>query len=615
MADDKLTIAQFAEVIRHQSPELAGVPDDVLVREVLQRRPDMLSFLETSEPRRPLGSLYERTGLRIKSNLDPFKLGDYIGELGEAINRPPYPHGGGLEAIGKELSSTYSKPENILGDLISGYILNTAEGGPTPIKDAVKDVIARTLHKATGSGTEPVLSKGLRREETIASRFAKFEKSKPAIEKTNEKIWQEHQAAEAEAYRKYNEAMAEYTASSQEDKIAHAKNVANLRRDWVDKAARSKAAEREFNQVEGRKSTMTRGQQEYGDRLLENIKRTYQTVEDRLKSRWNKLQNTQIPGKLSILKDEEGNAKAIATGMKTAEDKFLHNSPGSIRQFRDLGGLIEEGEKNPTWDQLRTHYSALGDAIYGRSIPPNVRRALEYVRNSVIGPQLEAMAEKAGKGDEYRSLLADHSQFESDWKNMSSITRAGGSPLALARMAPNAATLIPQVTGKTGDILIHQLSRYSDAGASPSTAAAIRKLHSDIGNLPKISVPKFPEPLNVPKEPELSEPPKLKLPPDPKFKLLKLPEPVPPLDPVAIRRKKILQYGSRPKSAYDFLPPRVFVEPLVGIDRVREWLANYPRRELPIPESARASEVYKKMQQPQSGANDPLGILGGPPKP
>ncbi|MBO0887492.1 hypothetical protein J2P12_00165 [Candidatus Bathyarchaeota archaeon] len=619
---DKITIDQFAQYLKQRDPALASVPDDVLVREALERKPEIINLLQTSEPRPPLGSLYERIGRDIRSNVDlPAQARDLARGISQEISRVKQQGLGPksefwrehrLPEVGESLKARYSDPANIIGDLISAHILNAAEGGPELSKMAAKEATARTLQRLTGSGTEPVLIKRLGREEMIARRLAKFEKSKAEIEKTNEQILRDHQAKVDEAHQKYNDAMAEYNAASLEDKVAHAKKVADLRKDWVKKAARSNMAEQEFNRVEGRKSTLTRGQKEYGDRLLQNIKRTYQTVEDRLQSRWNKLRTTQIPGKLSILRDEEGDAKAIAAGMKEAEEKFLHNSPGSVRQFRDLGGLIEKGDKNPTWDQLRTHYSALGDSIYGRKIPPNVQRALTYVRNEVIGPQLQAMAERAGKGDEYQSLLSDHSRFERDWKDMSSITRAGGSPLALARMAPNSATLIPQITGKTGDILIQQLSRYSDAGASPSTASAIRKLNTDISNLPKISVPKFPEKLNIPAGLATGEPPELKLPPDPKLKLLKLPEPVPPIDPVAVRRQRILQYLSRPKTVYDFLPPHVFVEPLVSIPRVREWLANFPRRESPIPASGRAGEVYKRMG-PSGGAGPyPPPPSGGP---
>jgi hypothetical protein len=186
--------------------------------------------------------------------------------------------------------------------------------------------------------------------------------------------------------------------------------------------------------------------------------------------------------------------------------------------------------------------------MYGRNIPNNVFRALAYVRNDVIGKQLEAMAYHAGAGDVYNQLLRDHSQFENDWRNTRSVTRAGGSPLAIAKNAPNAATLIPQVTGRTGDLLVKQLSKYQEHGSSPATAAAIRKMGT-------INLAKPPVPPRVPPE----------------------------IDPVAVRRERILQYTSRPKSLYDYLPPRVFTEPLLSNRFIREWVAKYPRREYEVP--------------------------------
>lgn len=46
-----LTIPQFAAEIKQRRPKLADIPDDVLVRETLVRRPKLMSMVQTSEPR------------------------------------------------------------------------------------------------------------------------------------------------------------------------------------------------------------------------------------------------------------------------------------------------------------------------------------------------------------------------------------------------------------------------------------------------------------------------------------------------------------------------------------------------------------------------------------
>jgi hypothetical protein len=602
---NKLTIAEFAARIKQRAPELESVPDDQLVRKVLERRPEMINFIQTSEQRPPMGGLTGAVARRFKSDLNPLGTIDYVGQLLNAVNKPPYAHGGGLKAMGESLKSTYSKPENLIGDALAMMLMNKTGEGPEPIKSAAKDITATTLQRFAGAGREPVLIEQMVRELQIAKRAERFEKAKLEVEKSNQNILQQHSNKVNEAYAKYQKEMDDYNQSGAQNKSEHAEKVNQARREWVERSAQSKAAERESQKVENRKATLERSQSEYGERLQKNLKDTYQTVKSRLDSRWHKLRTTptQKGGALGILNDELGNAKDLQSGMKTAEEKFLHGSPGSVRQFRDLAGWIERGDwglKDPTWDELRTHYSALGDAIYGRPVPPNVLRALRFMRDDVIGSQLNSMAGKAGVGEDYTSLLKDHSQFESDWRDMHSVTRAGGSPLAVALKAPNAASLIPQITGKTGDILIERLAKYTDAGASPGTASAIRKLDTEVNNLPKVRVPAAPGKFEPPAESKLGEPPELKLPKAPNLKTAKPPDPVHPIDPVAVRRQRILEYTSRPKSAYDYLPPRVFTEPLLSNKTIREWVAKYPRKEFPVPSTIRTAPIRETTSVPKA---------------
>src|SRR5580765_1749349 len=629
------TVEQLAAAFREQNPKYAEVPDAQLVQAILEKypqykqnlvgaKPSLMSPPETPKelsPDEPPG-LYRGIGERVKGNLDPLPQLDYVGQLGETLLHPtksPYwQHGGGLKATGETLKETYSKPENVLGDLITAYISHAAGGGGgenlPELPKPVRNTVAKTMQYLSGAGKEPVLMERIRREARITKANAAYEAARAEIEKGNSRRAAEHAArvkvveethkqAEAAAQAKYQQELQEYQKASQDKKAEYAKRIVEAQRDWVEKAAKARSAEREAAKVSNRRETLTRGQNEYGDRLRKNLKNTYQTVKSRLDSRWNKLRTTQInrAGKLSILNDETGNAKALKEGMETAEKKFLHGSPGSVRVFRDLAGWIEQGEKgalkDPTWDELRTHYSSIGDALYGRPIAPNVMRALQYIRNDVIGAQLNEMAVKAGVGEDYTSLLKDSSRFESDWKDTQSITRKGGSPLAVALQAPNASTLIPQVTGKTGDLLIERLGKYTDAGASPQTAAAIRKLHGEVNNLPTVRVPSMPGKLELPTDLKLGEPPQPpvikppKIPEAPKAKIAKPPQAPPPVDPAAVRRQRILSYTGRPESAYDLIPPRFPTKNLLGFDAIREWVANLPRKELPIPEGAKAKGI------------------------
>jgi hypothetical protein len=45
---DKMSIAEFATAIKKRDPRLQGVADDVLVRKVLERRPEMINMVYTA---------------------------------------------------------------------------------------------------------------------------------------------------------------------------------------------------------------------------------------------------------------------------------------------------------------------------------------------------------------------------------------------------------------------------------------------------------------------------------------------------------------------------------------------------------------------------------------
>ena len=655
---DKLTIAEFASRIRQRDPAFESVPDDVLVRKVLERKPEMASFLVISEPRSPITRGTESTSRAgdyayealagparaakgilwdfPKAVLFPDNPLGIAGDLGKQLVRMLDAGAQSAESGEGRAGQTLSMMEN--APLIGEMTKRVEKAGPGRFNLSPEAVGAATegagymlapeiakatgragimsLQRMAGAGKEPVMLERMRARTVNENRMAAYERTKAKIAESNQAKLAEHEAKTAEAKQvhqeaeqaaqaKYQQELADYQKSSAEKKAEHAQKVQTARREWVEKTAKARAAEREAAKVDARRETLKRAKSEYGERLLKNIKDTFQTSKQRLDSRWTKLRATTINrgGKLSVLNDELGNPRAIQEGVAKAEKEFLQGSPGSLKQFRDLTNWIErESEKGtfpqpsgplkpPTWAEMRTHYSSMGDAMYGSDMPSNVYRAMKYVREEVLGKQLNDLAKGAGVGDEYGSLLQDHSQFEKDWKNTRSVATGGGSPLAHALRAPNAATLEPQVLGKTGDLLLERLGRYTDAGASPATASAIRKLNSEINNLPTVRIPQAPGKLELPSEPKLGEPPEAKAskpfePPEaPKLREAVKP-PIKEADsPAAIRRKKILQYTSRPKRISDFLPPNLIAEPLLSFEGIRELVANFPRKEYPLPPS------------------------------
>lgn len=524
----------------------------------------------------------------------------HIGEVPGAI-RDLKQSGVGMPALALQVPRT-------MGNLATSYELGRlAQPGYKSLagkvgKATVETPARVTLQRLSGAGKEPVLMEAIKRKATETERAANFGKAKAEIERSNQERLQEHAQEVSKAQAKYRQELVDYDKATAEKKAEHSSKVLKARKEWVDKAYAAKAAEQEAAKVSARRDTLNRTQEEYGKQLQQNMKQTFQTVKGRLDSRWDHLRKTPIKrgDKLTILNDEPLNSKAIADTVDEAQKKFLQGAPESITQFRNLMNWMREdtggasasmvdaaGGAEPalrpiTWDEARTHYSALGDRMFSGDLPGNVMQAIRYVRDKGLATELRFGATRANALPAYESILQDWSGFESDWKDMSSITRGGGSPLAVALKAPNAATLIPQVTGRTGDLLMERFGRYRDAGASPTMASAIRKLGTEAKNLPKVRVPKTPGPLELPAEPKIGEPPELSTPKAPKLKTAKTPEPVPPIDPVSIRRMKMLQYSGKPKRYYDYLPPNFPAEQFLSVDAIREWVARQPRKELPV---------------------------------
>lgn len=639
---DQLSIQDFAARIKARDSRLAQFPDEELVRKVLERRPDLIVHLTAppSAPRAPskltdpepfasrmvnrIGDAAESTEKVIPDFVNQsrtnFKEGQDQGWKGipKMLSAIPRAEASTLGSLGSGLYgvstpgiiqrlSNKEDPANIVTDaglMLAGSGEEPVRGGLEKGAKTAADVTGKSVGKPirilsqeiAGAGKEPVLLERMRNKAVTAERASAYDKAKSEAYQDNTIGIREHSEAVNKAKSEYQKAVSEYDQTTAEKKAEYAQKVAKARKEWVEKAYAAKQAQQEAARVDARREILGRSQSEYGDRLRQNLQDTYKTVKSRLDSRWNGLRSTPTKsgGGLSILGDSLGNAVDLKDGMENAESQFLQGSPDSLKQFRDLTGWISrdaDGKidgggaplKPPTWNELRTHYSAMGDAMYGREIPANVFRALRYVRDEVVGGQLRDMAAKAGVGDKYASLLKDHSQFESDWRDMSSVTRGGGSPLAAALKAPNAATLIPQVIGKTGDLLMERLGKYRDSGASPATASAIRKLGSEIKNLPSVKVPKTPGKLELPDEPSMGPAPELKLPRDPKLRTAKQPEPVNAVDPVSIRRKKLTEAAAKKFSWWDTFPPYLIERLALKNPAFREWVASQPRKETPVP--------------------------------
>ncbi len=158
---DKMSIAELAAAVKRRDPRLQEVADEVLVRKVLERRPEIINMIYTANERPAIrrDDLFSRVSSRVGQDLNPINTADYISNLIRAIKNPPYSHGGGLKAIGQSLKSTYSDPANAIGDVLAGAITGKVAGefAPGEVKPATGKVAPKVLE------AEPAVDMATRR--------------------------------------------------------------------------------------------------------------------------------------------------------------------------------------------------------------------------------------------------------------------------------------------------------------------------------------------------------------------------------------------------------------------------------------------------------------------
>jgi len=159
----KFTIPELAAAVRRREPRLAGVDDYALAKMVLERRPDLLQVLETSEPRRPLGSLYERIGGRLKQDLN---LPAQAQGAAQAIHQGLVnirEHGPSQMPAFLQALKQYAKPENAIGDILASIIMGQGgdvaprSSGNAPLRTPAmgEDFMDMSTRRGPGNTTAP----------------------------------------------------------------------------------------------------------------------------------------------------------------------------------------------------------------------------------------------------------------------------------------------------------------------------------------------------------------------------------------------------------------------------------------------------------------------------
>ena len=498
---------------------------------------------------------------------------------------------------------------------------------PQGVKVAAKGLGVAGQEMA-GAGREPVLQKRIAREATVTERRAAY---------------QARQAERQTAYdQRVRDTLAEHTRSRAEKRSAYEQKYAEKKADFD-----ARQAERQAAYEAKRAETVAKHQEElaaakrgYGESVsqaerakiresvLETKKRSYSELKDRLARevtdnivKAEGAERGSLDQRFNDLRQKVGDAEVkvpIGDAIEEGRAKLM-GEPNSLKIFNDIVKRFDTGERMDVegggtkpvfretmpFDEARTHYTALGEARSG-DIPWNVQRALEHVQDTFDNGIKRTIDMKLGASgvETYSALKGDWADYLRTWRDARPVSK-GGSVLAQvvtktrAPLVKGGMSVAQDVgdlfTGKAGRNASYLLSRKKAFGADPMIVARLRQadarlqsLPKSYGRIPAVKRPEFPK-YAAPPQPkgETFEPPtaskseRYTPPAPPTQETLEIPGEV---DPVAVRRQRLLERAARPASWWDILfPPAGIEHAALKNNKILEWLAKQPRNELPLP--------------------------------
>jgi hypothetical protein len=493
---------------------------------------------------------YARGGTTALAGLNPFTSSSAanINDLSDQGRKKEAAGQGGLDAA--LLALGIKGPREVVTEAAKYPVEKTVAGGKIAIQELA------------GAGKEPVARAARAAQTTDQIAQARYE---------------ERLAAARDRQAQIDKDNPERIAKSVEERT----KLATAKKDYVQKEFEARKGDTERSNVEARKQVLARGKKEYAKLALDNLKRAKVATKARLDARWNSLRaKMDIPGAGLDMKPVQ--STPIVDAIEKARSEYLVGSPEDLKSFNDLIGQIEKGPlvdtpqgpraapQNLGWQEARTHYTNIGDRMYGWNGPSNVYKAMQEVHNA-LDRQLQEAANARGLGNEYRSVKSDWSQYKSDFDDMRNMATGGGSPLARMVRFSTPEDAEGLMSRRYGDRLFEQAARYEKSGASPKILRSYRDLSRRQEALESPKGPAHPKRVTGTVEEPALKPP---------VKQPKAPQPT-TIDPALVRLQRLESYAGEPFSFRDiFNPVRWVGRPLLKFDAVRRAVAAQPRNEI-----------------------------------
>lgn len=406
---------------------------------------------------------------------------------------------GEIDKLGKDAADKISgriKQKLTLKEKLQAGMQHAAGTGP------------RLAEKVTKKAVADVQSKNAAEEAKSAKAQERYAAAQADHETKLARINEDFDDKISKVRQQYADDVATREKKVSELQAQHADKVAEARREWVQRAYEAKESTRAQAKVEGRREALKSAQKRYAELIRENVKAAHSSIRASLDARWNHLREivgTEHPVSPTGIYEAVEKSRAMLAGVP-ADLKIFNDV---FKEITEPDTFIEspEGPKPApkeyiTFDNARTHYSALGEKAYAAD--GNLRRALFNVYEA-YDQALSKTATEAGAGKQYASVKKDWSQYMRDWHDMSSAA-TGGSPLARVYRAVDNPVVTAHVMSKFGDRLFATFARYDKYGANPSLLSKLRNNVQETLTLPKVKTVKEPGKFESPGEPKLPEP-------------------------------------------------------------------------------------------------------------
>lgn len=253
-----------------------------------------------------------------------------------------------------------------------------------------------------------------------------------------------------------------------------------------------------------------------------------------------------------------------------AQAKFLQNLQAQgVEAPADESGVATQGAKTDL-DTARGFSTELGQKVYGRELPGDVRRALKSVQDSIEGEVTRTVAKSGGKAavDTYRKL-------KSDWRNYMEAFYDKDSPVRKLKEGKDPNDKLNPVVGDEGERAIALLGKYRSLGADVGSLGKMRALFKAIKELPASGGKAPSGEIEAPKIPKAPEAPAGK-----------------PLTAEDARRAKLEKGAAgyaHPPSRWELMfPPllayKMMLKKALQNPKVQDWLAkDAPSQGAPLP--------------------------------